>query len=143
MSDKPILHPRKYARDADEIGKAFADAGLENVVLLDGEYAVLPEDEMLACATATHTSLQKYRKDYFDCDKFARLFWARFPLLFGVNSTGIFLNYAGRHAFNMALVQTGKGGLAVRIVEPQSDAEVSLGSSAPYKIVKGRYLVVV
>ena len=142
------LHPIKYKAD-DGVVQAALTAAFPAppgrhppVFLLDAEYKVVSENELLAVARSTHTAALKYESNYFDCDKFARLFWARVPLDTGLNSVGLMLNFAGRHAYNVAFVQDGDSGVKVVTIEPQQDTEVVTGSSQPYTLVPGEYRVI-
>jgi len=60
--------------------------------------------------------LRNWIRDYFDCDKFARYYFAMLPHLFGLNTIGYVLNYTGRHAFNLIITCE-----SAYIFEPQTD----------------------
>lgn len=142
---KLVLHPQKYVSDAKAIKDALAAHDIHGAIMLDGEYRVLPESEMLQCVKATHTDAIKYQPEIADCDKIARAMWARIPLMFGINSVGLFADFAGRHCFCLVLVKPDDNSapIVARLVEPQTDAEVAFNSSPPYQIVQGKYLLLI
>ena len=141
-SQKLVLHPRKFKSTDTAIHDALEAHNIHNSIFLDGEYRVLPESEMLALAKATHTSAQTYIPTFYDCDDFAFTFKGLVALMAQVNSVGLFLNYAGKHAYNVAFVMPSDKTpehVELRIIEPQSDTEVAFGSSPPYTIEHGEY----
>ena len=145
-SKKVVLHPQKFASDANQIDEAFKHAGINTdaVWKLDGEYRILPRDEMMECIKAAHTASETYISDFHDCDKFARELWARVPFKSGCNSVGLIVNFGGQHAFNCVLVtpDTTSRDVQCLIVEPQSDGIVKIGSSPPYTLRGGEYKVI-
>lgn len=135
------LHTRKVKADAirHALEVAIGSDGVR-VVVLDGEYKVVPEAEMMDVVRATRTSVEKYVAEFHDCDQFARELWSRAPNQSGLNSVALVLDFSGQHAYN-AIVVDADGKLVVKFVEPQKDAEFTLHSQPCYILSNGLVLI--
>ena len=97
-----------------------------NLQFLDGKFTALP----LALWNKILLYSQVDKVDYIavkrDCDNFAIALAGDCSLKFGINGVGIVVDTAGRHAYNVLLVE-GKEGLEIAIIEPQTDGYAQIG----------------
>ena len=97
-----------------------------NLQFLDGKFTALPLSVWNKILLFSQIDKIDYISVKRDCDNFAIALAGECSLKFGINGVGIVVDTAGRHAYNVLLVE-GKEGLEVAIVEPQSDGFVQIG----------------
>lgn len=84
----------------------------------DGKYIVCDVDIIEYVLEHSIVDDLKYTTEFFDCDNFAGLFKDLTAIRYHLNTIGTVVNYAGRHAFNVALTKQG-----LYVVEPQNDRD--------------------
>ena len=77
----------------------------------------------------------RYVAERSDCDNFAAVFAGLAATRYGVNTAGLVLDSAGKHAYNL-IVGGRPGELEARAFEPQSDMFVEMGTK-PYNAESG------
>ena len=127
------------SRDVEAAVLKAAGTGVQ-LIPLDTTYWVASEADTLALAQDTHTSAKQYVAERFDCDDFAFLFKGLMSGKEGLNSVGLVIDFSGKHAYCVAVVDTPKGVVA-RFIEPQRDAYVRLHTAPCYKLASGIILL--
>lgn len=84
---------------------------------MDGRYFCTSEEDFLNVVAWDWTDSYTYKRDTWDCDKFAVRFKSQCDLHFGLNSVGIVIDYKSGHAYNLVVLDEGN----IMLVEPQSD----------------------
>ena len=81
---------------------------------------------------------RQYKAEFFDCDDFAAILYARTRELYEVNGCGLVIDASGRHAYNVLLVVDSAGRLGRAWLEPQSDLIMTVSPRAGvYKLEEG------
>jgi len=88
--------------------------------ILDSKYKVPRLDYLRQALSKTAIDRARYISDIYDCDNFAFHLHSVLALEYNINSVGIVISSASRHAFNIAIVHEG-GGEKVYKIEPQAD----------------------
>ena len=100
---------------------------------LDDENTLVDESTYRAALEADTTDEREYRRNRFDCDKFALRLMANLHDL-GITGQGVVVDYSAGHAYSIAALlpesgEVGEDNLPrIVVVEPQSDRFVELGS---------------
>lgn len=99
---------------------------------MDGKYRLTDQKGVAAILAWDLTDKIAYESEYFDCDKFARIIWARFVEHWRLNQVGFVVDYSSAHAYNLAVFPDG----SMWSIEPQNDGVIKLGESI-YKLQRG------
>ena len=100
---------------------------------LDDENVLVDEATYRAALEADNTDERQYRRNLFDCDKFALRLMANLHDL-GITGQGVVIDYSAGHAYSIAALLPESGEVGddnlprIVVVEPQSDRFVELGS---------------
>lgn len=127
----------------DRVSKESVSVGYKDVItavqkvfpatiqlqFLDAEFTALPLQVWQKIIKFTNVNNVKYISSKRDCDNFAIGFAGQCSLRFGVNGAGIVVDISGKHAYNCILVKELGEDLVVKVLEPQTDGFVELGSS--------------
>ena len=117
-------------------GRYVVSDGPEDVTPIpcDDRYNVVDEATFDKIMKASRTYRFHY-EEFFDCDKFARLFQAECFTL-ELNSVGFVIDWGARHAYNLVPLIVPEGGLKFITIEPQDDNQVKVHQGL-YKLKKG------
>lgn len=97
--------------------------------LTDGTYKVVSRNMLQRILRETKVDAIEWQSDSYDCEDIARKFATRCADL-GINSVGRVMSWSGRHAFCIAVVQSGDG-VAFEFIEPQTDEFI--------EVLEGKY----
>lgn len=117
--------------EPQEIARAAREAGLGKLRLqfYDREFKALPGQVWDLYLKWSKIDEVKYVPESVDCDLFACALTAEAGLRMGVNGCAMVFDLSGGHCYSALLVKEPGQDLQVRIVEPQSDGTVVLGST--------------
>ncbi len=91
-----------------------------NIFTVDGKYRVLSKEDFDNVLRQNAVNSLKYVSEWFDCDKFALLFWALTAYQFRFNGVAACISYSSMHAFNVIPIER-NGRLEIWKLEPQAD----------------------
>ena len=137
---KELFEKNKRVYDKMQLQGAFGifvtSAGPEsmNPIVCDDKYNVVDKETFDKILKASRTNRFHY-EEFFDCDKFARLFQAECITL-ELNSVGFVIDWSARHSYNIVPVYENNGSLSFLTVEPQSDQTVKIHEGI-YKFKEG------
>ena len=109
--------------------------GVDRIVM-DSNYYMTDKAGVTAILAWDVTDKIRYESDRFDCDKFARIIWGRFPEHWRLNQMGMVVDWASRHAYNCTVFDDGD----LWSIEPQTDGVITLGQSI-YQLTSGLILL--
>ena len=114
----------------EELKAAFEASPLGELqcICLDSEYVALPLETWRLVLQWSRVDKFRYKADKRDCDNFAAALHGTVPIRFKVNTAAYVLDFSGKHAYTALAVAEPDGGLSIAVVEPQTDALVSVGS---------------
>ena len=95
---------------------------------LDAKFTALPLSVWNKILLFSQVDKVDYIATTRDCDNFAIALAGECSLVFGVNGVGIVVDIAGKHAYNVLLVE-GSEGLETVLVEPQTDGFCQIGDN--------------
>ena len=111
-----------------KVKSVFANSAFNHMQLLciDQNYYTVTKSTWDQVITAIASNHLTYEVDRFDCDKFAMYFSVMCALDYGINSSGLTLDYTGQHAYNVLLVAPDNTGddPTFMALEPQTGAYV-------------------
>lgn len=90
------------------------------VNILDSKYKVPRLEYLKHALSKTAIDRARYVSDYYDCENFSFHLHSVLALEYGINSVGIVISGASRHAFNVVIAHEG-GEEKVWKLEPQAD----------------------
>ena len=91
-----------------------------NLFFLDRKLWVISEEHWREIIAETQVDAVRYVPERTDCEDYAKAFSGLASLRYGVNSAGIVIDTAGKHSYNLLVVDVG-GSVEIRAFEPQTD----------------------
>lgn len=94
--------------------------GVQSIITLDSEYAVLTESQAQEIIDKTKVEDIVWQSEKTDCDNIARYFSSLVSVMFGINSVGVVDALDEGHSYCVFLLQDGDN-IYLRGFEPQTD----------------------
>ena len=128
----------------DDILDAFDNSRGDNlqVLCLDSIYRAIPIDVWELIVGRSRLDRRSYKPNFFDCDDFAKIFWAMCSKQFEINGCGFVADFSGGHAYNVLLVVEPDRSLDLAWLEPQTDLIMDKSPATGYYQMKNGLVMI-